>query len=199
MYLTDLNSLSVTNMFWQISNDGNLLPTPVQVPAVALGVAERADVIIDFAPFAGRTLYIENRLEQTNGQGPTGNVLAAGTGNLYLKIVVDGPTVADNSVNPATGPLFYSLPSTAAQPRVQHSFNFDRTRNGQWVINDQFFNCDTVRFTVQQNSVEQWELQGGFGWSHPVHNLFGERQTLIGAPELFGSSCTRRSFRSSHP
>src|SRR3989442_13944993 len=104
MYLTDLNNLSVTNMFWQISNDGNLLPTPVQVPAVALGVAERADVIIDFAPVAGRTLYIENRLEQRNGQGPTGNVLTAGTGNLYLKIVVDGPTVADNSVNPATGP-----------------------------------------------------------------------------------------------
>src|SRR5947199_7190704 len=199
MYLTDLGNPSITNMFWQISNDGNLLPTPVQVPAVALGVAERADVIIDFAPFAGRTLHIENRLEQTNGQGPSGNVLAAGTGNLYLKIVVDGPTVADNSVNPASGPLFYSLPSTSAQPRVRRSFNFDRTRNGQWVINDQFFNCDTVRFTVQQNSVEQWELDGGFGWSHPVHIHFEEFQILSGAPGLFGSSGSSRSFSSSNP
>src|SRR5437879_1358497 len=199
LYLTDLGNPSITNMFWQISNDGNLLPTPVQVPAVALGVAERADVIIDFTTFAGRTFHIENRLEQTNGQGPTGNVLAAGTGNLYLKIVVDGPTVADNSVNPASGPLFYSLPSTSAQPRVRRSFNFDRTRNGQWVINDQFFNCDTVRFTVQQNSVEQWELDGGFGWSHPVHIHFEEFQILSGAPGLFGSSGSSRSFSSSNP
>ena len=199
LYLTDLGNPTITNMFWQISNDGNLLPTPVQVPAVALGVAERADVIIDFTTFAGRTFHIENRLEQTNGQGPTGNVLAAGTGNLYFKIVVDGPTVADNSVNPASGPLFYSLPSTSAQPRVRRSFNFDRTRNGQWVINDQFFNCDTVRFTVQQNSVEQWELDGGFGWSHPVHIHFEEFQILSGAPGLFGSSGSSRSFSSSNP
>src|SRR5207244_1632688 len=135
MYLTDLGNPSITNMFWQISNDGDLLP----------------------------------------------------------------PTVADNSVNPATGPLFYSLPSTAAQPRVRRSFNFDRTRNGQWVINDQFFNCDTVRFTVQQNSVEQWELDGGFGWSHPVHIHFEEFQILSGAPGLFGSSGSSRSFSSSNP
>ena len=194
MYLTDLTNLAASNLFWQISNDGNLLPTPVQVPAVAIGVAERSDVIVDFAPFAGRTLYIENRLEQTNGQGPTGNVLAAGQGNLYLKIVVDGPTVADNSVNPATGPLFYSLPSTTPAPRVVRSFNFDRTRNGQWVINDKFFDCNTVRFTVQQNSVENWELQGGFGWSHPVHIHFEEFQILSGAPGLFGNGGT--SFRS---
>src|SRR3989442_4872330 len=104
MYLTDLNNLSVTNMFWQISNDGNLLPTPVSVPAVALGVAERADVIIDFAPFAGRTLYIQNRLEPRNGQGPTRHVLTARTGNLYLEIVVDGPTLGHNNVHPDTRP-----------------------------------------------------------------------------------------------
>jgi len=80
LYLTDLNNLSANNQFWQVSNDGNLLPTPIQVPAVALGVAERADVIVDFTALAGKTLYIENRLEQTNGRGPTGNVKAAGQG-----------------------------------------------------------------------------------------------------------------------
>src|SRR4029078_1213831 len=80
--------------FWQISNDGNLLPHPVQVPAVALGVAERADVIIDFAPYAGKTIYLENRLDQPNGKGgPTGSIVAAGQGFLMLKIVVDLPSV----------------------------------------------------------------------------------------------------------
>src|SRR5262245_446989 len=77
-FITDLTNLNAHNMFWQISNDGNLLPNPVNVESVRLGVAERADVIIDFTSLAGKTLYLENRLEQTDGRGPTGNVLAAG-------------------------------------------------------------------------------------------------------------------------
>ena len=81
IYLTDLATSSAPQPFWQISNDGNLLPHPVQVPAVALGVAERADVIVDFAAYAGKTIYLENRLIQPNGQGgPTGSVTAGGNG-----------------------------------------------------------------------------------------------------------------------
>ena len=199
VYVTDLNNLSANNQFWQISNDGNLLPHPVQVPAVIMGVAERADVIIDFAPFAGKTIYLENRLEQLNGRGPTGNVLAAGQGNLLLKIVVDLPPVADNSVDPATNPTFYALPSTNVTPRVRRSFKFDRTRNGQWVINDQFFDCDTVRFAITQNSVETWDLQGGFGWSHPIHIHFEEFQIRSGAAGLAGSGDSRFFYSSSNP
>jgi len=189
LYLTDLTNLNANNQFWQISNDGNLLPTPVLVPAVAMGVAERSDVIIDFSSFAGKTLYLENRLEQVNGRGPTGNILAAGQGNLVLQIVVDLPHVADQSVDPATAPSFYALPSTSAQPLVQREFDFNLTRDGQWVINDQFFDCNTVRFRITQNSVETWRLtNSGFGdppWTHPIHIHFEEFQFLQGAPGLY--------------
>jgi FtsP/CotA-like multicopper oxidase with cupredoxin domain len=199
IYVTDLNNLSANNQFWQISNDGNLLPSPVQVPAVELGVAERADVIIDFAPFAGRTIYLENRLEQNNGRGPTGNLLSAGQGNLLLQIVVDLPTVADNSVNPATGPHFYNLPDTTATPRVTRHFDFNVTRDGQWTINDRFMDCNTTRFTVQQNSVEKWVLtNNGFGdpkWTHPIHIHFEEFQILQGAPGLIGSGDSRYYYQ----
>ncbi len=192
IHLTDLNNLSVNNQLWQISNDGNLLPKPVQVPAVALGVGERADVIVDFSRFAGKTLYVENRLAQTNGRGPTGTLLAAGQGKLLLKIVVDLPQVADNSVDPATLPTFYALPSTSAQPRVQRYFDFDLTRNGEWTVNNQFFNGGSPRFTVAQNSVETWSLSNGRGgdpeWAHPIHVHFEEFQILSGAPGLYPDS-----------
>src|SRR5258708_7513624 len=69
-FLTDLNNLGATNPFWVIANDGNLLPVPVQVQSVRIGVAERVDIIIDFSQFAGKTIYLENRLNQLNGQGP---------------------------------------------------------------------------------------------------------------------------------
>jgi len=201
IYITDPNNLSANNQFWQISNDGNLLPTPVLVPAVQMGVAERADVIIDFSQFAGKTIYLENRLQQVNGRGPTGQVLAAGQGNLLLQIVVDLAAVADQSVDPATGPQFYALPSTNVQPLVTRNFAFDVTRDGQWVINNQFMDCNTIRFTITQNSVENWRLRNdnnGFpAWTHPVHIHFEEHQILQGAPGLAGSDGGTFTFSSS--
>ena len=178
-FLTDLNNLSAHNLFWQISNDGNLLPKPIQVESVRISVAERADVIVDFAPFAGRTIYLENRLKQDDGRGPTDHVIRpAGSGDRVLQIVVDGPNVADHSQDPATITKFYDLPSTNVTPRVRRTFKFENSGGG-WQINGHFFDCNDIRFNVQQNSVEQWTLiNDGGGWEHPIHIHFEEFQTL---------------------
>ncbi|MEO6434436.1 MAG: multicopper oxidase domain-containing protein, partial [Tepidisphaeraceae bacterium] len=137
---------------------------------------------------AGKTIYLENRLEQLNGRGPTGNIVSPGTGNLLLKIVVDQPAVADQSVDPATGPSYYALPNISAAPRVQRKFEFDQRYNGQWAINGNVFDGSRPRFTVQQNTIEQWEFRNGFNWAHPVHVHFEEFQVTAGNPGLYGNS-----------
>lgn len=178
IFLTDLNSLSAKLPFFQVANDGNLLPRPVSVASVRLGVAERADVIIDFSPFAGKSIYLENRLEQQDGRGPTGKLLPAGHGNLLLRIDVVLPAVADNSQDPATVVKYYDLPSTTATPRVTRTFRFERD-NGQWAINGRAMDCDTPRFRVKQNTVEKWILQNSSGgWQHPIHIHLEEFQIL---------------------
>jgi FtsP/CotA-like multicopper oxidase with cupredoxin domain len=192
-----------TNPFWLIGTDGNLIPTPVQVQSVRIGPAERVDVIIDFTNFAGQTLYLENRLNQINGQGPvavdsqlfaqnepvntectqvlgvtTPAIKGAGQGDLLLQFQVGTKKVKDGSVDPATGPKFYSLPTTTDTPRIVRTFKFDRL-NGQWSINGQFMDCNTFRFTVQQNSSEHWLLTNLTGdWTHPVHIHLEEHQIL---------------------
>jgi FtsP/CotA-like multicopper oxidase with cupredoxin domain len=209
-FLTDLNNLSQTNPYWLIASDGNLLPNPIQVPSVRIGPAERVEVIIDFRPFAGKTIYLENRLNQISGQGPAAvdsqvaaqnssttecslvlnssqpAILPAGAGNLLLQFRVSGAPVQDNSVDPATRPTFYQLPSTNVNPRLIRTFRFDRL-NGQWSINDKFMDCgigpsgfsETFRFAVQQNSSEQWVLTNLTGdWTHPVHIHLEEHQIL---------------------
>ncbi len=201
-FLTDLNNLSATNQYFLIGTDGNLLPHPVQVTSARIGPAERIEVIIDFRKFAGKTIYLENRLNQLNGQGPVpvdsqigsqGDVsaecssnfgttipaiLPAGQGNLLLQFRVSGSSVNDDSVDPATNPTFYQLPSTHAEPRIVRTFKFDRL-NGQWSINGQFMDCNTFRFAVQQNSVEQWLLTNLTGdWTHPVHIHLEEHRIL---------------------
>lgn len=164
-FLTDLNNLGAKNPYWLIGTDGNLIPHPIQVQSVRIGPAERVDVIIDFRPFAGKTIYLENRLLQLSGQGPAavdsqlfaqnsnntecalvlndptqGAIKAAGTGDLLLQFRVSGTAVQDNSVDPSTNPTFYQLPSTNVEPRIVRTFKFDRL-NGQWSINGQFMDC----------------------------------------------------------
>ena len=186
LFFTDTASLNQRIKFHQISTDGNLLDHPVEVESIRLGVAERADLVIDFSKYAGKTLYIENRLEQQDGRGPTGKVLAAGQGNLILKIVVDLAPIADNSVDPATITQFYGLPSKTATPRITRTFNFDRS-NGNWTINGRSMDpeCQEVRARVSKNSVEHWVVNNSSGgWQHPAHIHFEEFQFLSvnGAP-----------------
>jgi len=185
MFLLGPNN--TTKSFWQISTDGNLMERPVQVTSSRISVAERVDVIVDFTGQAGKTFYIENRLEQEDGRGPTGNVLNAGQGNKILKIVVDGPVVADNSIDPATIPAnppvyFYGFPNTTDAPRITRTFRFERG-NGQWQVNGQLVgDCDDpndIRFAIKRNSVEKWIFQNNSGgWQHPIHMHFEEFQTL---------------------
>ena len=82
-FLTNPANLSQKIPFWVISNDGNLLPRPIQVTSYRIGVAERTDIIVDFKKIADRfgnppVIRLENRLEQVNGRGPTGRILPAG-------------------------------------------------------------------------------------------------------------------------
>jgi FtsP/CotA-like multicopper oxidase with cupredoxin domain len=177
-----------TKPFWQLSTDGNFLEKPVQVNSCRIAVAQRVDVIVDFTGLQGKTFYLENRLEQQDGRGPTGKVLNAGQGDKVLKIVVDGPVVADNSINPATIPstqqvYFYGFPDTNTPIAVTRTFKFERN-NGQWAVNGQFAPSvcggpNETRFSVKRNTAEKWIIQNNSGgWQHPIHIHFEEFQTL---------------------
>jgi FtsP/CotA-like multicopper oxidase with cupredoxin domain len=183
-FLTDPNNLNAVNPFFVIANDGNLLPKPVKVASARIGVAERVDVIVDFRPFAGKSIFLENRLNQINGQGPVigqecngPEVFPAGQGTFLLRFDVDSTAVADNSLDPEDM-TFYDLPSIV-EPRITRTLKFDRL-NGQWSINGQFVgDLSTPRIRVGLNTVENWILSNVTGnWTHPVHIHFEEHQIL---------------------
>jgi len=201
LFLTDQGS-NTQIPFWQIANDGNLLPKPIGVNNAIIAVAQRMEVIIDFRQWAGKTLYFENRLEQVDGRGPTGNTLPPGAGNFIMQFKVKSAPVADNSLDPALGQMaFYPLPNATAAPRVSRSFRFER-QNGQWAINGRIMSsdCNEVRFTVQQNSVENWSLQNNSGsWMHPVHIHFEEYQILSQSLPMLATDVSRKDvFRLQH-
>jgi FtsP/CotA-like multicopper oxidase with cupredoxin domain len=181
LFLTDPLSPSTVIPFWVVADDGNLLPTPIQVTSFRIGVAERYDIIIDFNQVKNligshTKVRLENRLEQDDGQGPSCNIFAGGQGTYCVEFQI-GSAVADASVDPATHPVFYQLPSVIT-PRITRNFEFDRD-NGQWVINNKFANCNELRYTVTQNSAENWVFKNPRNdWQHPIHVHLEEHQIL---------------------
>ena len=181
-HLLNADSPSTVYPFYQISSDGNLLPKPERVSNVRLSVAERTDIIIDFTNLAGKTLYLENRLEQIDGRGPTKTVKAAGRGDRLMRFDVVLPPVADGSANPATpGTAYYPLPLYYPTEPVaaRRTFKFERG-NGAWQVNGKFMDCEgPPRFKVRGGSSERWVIQNNSGgWQHPIHTHLEEFQIL---------------------
>jgi FtsP/CotA-like multicopper oxidase with cupredoxin domain len=197
LFLTNPDNPTQSIPFWQIANDGNLLPRPIEITSTRLSNAERADVIVDFRKIWDRfgrpsRLWLENRLEQVNGRGPTGVILPPGNrANVQVEFRLVGPdNPPDGSFDPEPV-AFQKVPCSpddcvfapiclpplptdnAASPtdriRLTRVFRFERG-NGQWQINGQLMDCTRFRFTVQRNTAERWILRNNSGgWQHPIH------------------------------
>ena len=170
--------LSNGQPFVQISNDGNLLPQPLPRTSVRLGVAERADVVVDFSHLRiGDRVFLENRLEQTSGRGPTGKILPQSSATQLLRFDVDrNPSEPDPSRVP---PTLRPLPTIDMREVVAtRTWRFER-KNGAWAINGKFFNVNEVRATPRRGTAEVWVLQNNSGdWQHPIHIHFEEHRIL---------------------
>ena len=164
--------------FTYIANDGNLLPTPLTSQfKVRLGVAERADIVVNFAQFPrGTVLYLVNQLLQTSTRGPD-KVKAPGT--RVLKIIVDRDVPAGSDVSrvpPALRPL-PDIPTDFTGVPVRR-WEFARS-GGMWTVNGQLFNVSVPRATPTKGSAEIWELVNpDNGWQHPVHIHFEEGRII---------------------
>jgi len=173
----------VDQPFHQIGNDGNLLPAPVVTSKLRLGVAERGDLVIDFANYPlGSKLYIVNKLEHLDGRGPTGRILNPGT--QIMRIDVDRePAWPDRSRLPA---VLRELPAIdLKKARPERRWDFGRVNN-MWTVNDKLFDESKPAAVIKRGVEEIWELRGKGGWTHPVHIHFEEMRILSrgGKPPL---------------
>ena len=161
--------------FWQISNDGNLLPQPIKRTSINLTVAERVDIIVDFSQATGSEIYLMNILEHKDGTGPTGNILNPGTQLLKFNL---GEVVADGSLPADQITKLRDLPVMDTVINKERTWNFNR-QNGAWTVNGQLFNRNVVNARCKQGTAEIWNIEnGGGGWSHPIHLHYEEFRIL---------------------
>jgi FtsP/CotA-like multicopper oxidase with cupredoxin domain len=186
LFLT--NDLGQAFPMTQIATEGGLMRRPISIDNFTLAMAERVEVVIDFAdpmfnaiaassrPF----LYIENRLEQTEGRKPDGLV---SRGVQILQFRLEGPVVDDPSrlgkdpsdpTNPFAPNLllrpFDKISDSELQQATRRSYEFDRSHGG-WTINGELAGkLETAVATPRLEQGEIWHLENSSGgWWHPIH------------------------------
>ncbi|MEY3026148.1 MAG: hypothetical protein RLZZ238_1045 [Planctomycetota bacterium] len=163
--------------FQYIASDGNMIPAPMTLQNIPLGVAERADIIVDFSQLPASTteLYLVNRAEQKDGRGPTGQTLPWGESPKLLKFIIRPETgVPDPSRVPEALRALPAMDLPVAQVRNWH---FDRS-NGMWTVNGKLFDENRCDAECKIGTAEIWNLSTSGGWAHPVHNHCEEPRVL---------------------
>jgi len=132
--------------FIVIGNDGGLLPSPVTVSQIELGMGERLDLLVDFRALGG-------------GQSVRLRCLAA-KWDLVQFVVTGVPGVAYSP--PAALSTIESLIGPSQPTRT---FTFD----GMSRINGQQYDMNRIDFQVPFGVTERWRFKTGGNAPHPVH------------------------------
>ena len=170
---------------WQIGTDGGLLNNPVaiaQPQRLLIAPGERADVIIDFSAYAGKTLTMVN---DAKAPFPNGTPADPATVGQILQFRV-APTVTggpDVSLNPATAgvavrptPLVPLVNFATATPAVPVDATRQLTLNEvmgmggplEVLVNNSKWAAATTELP-QEGNTEVWKIVNLTADAHPIH------------------------------
>jgi FtsP/CotA-like multicopper oxidase with cupredoxin domain len=195
-----------------IATDGNLLEHPLPVDAganagnsnsttapivpgaIRVSVAERYDVIIDFAEFpAGSKLYLkENRTMFVNpGNVSTGLPPGLNIGNVLLRFDVVN---REPWFPPDTPPIPSTLTTYPTLPATDNNWEWQFVRDPAGTVprlfrikrpfdtgNGCVFDPEHSAHCILRGTTEEWLINnnvGGSAWVHPVHIHFEEFRIL---------------------
>jgi FtsP/CotA-like multicopper oxidase with cupredoxin domain len=152
---------------------------PVNRTEIPVGIAERVGVVIDFAPFAGRTLILQNN-DGGGGFGGSsqcvpGNCSAA-TGEVMQFRVGTTVTQQENiNVNNITRPI--PVPSDFTPVAKARTVKFSRV-GAFWTLqilfdgrfgDDRIMDCARTDVDPVVDTNEEWTITNTGNWTHSIH------------------------------
>ncbi|OQO12394.1 hypothetical protein B0A48_03036 [Cryoendolithus antarcticus] len=164
LYFEASGKLGTRITFNVVASDAGLLLKPVASTQLDISMAERWEVVFDFAGLQGQNVTL-----RSNANIPS--VTPYLHTDKVMRFVV-GSTVTDSSNNDALPAKLRDVPFPPNKNGLDHAFEFQRT-NGEWKINGVSW-ADGPEARVlakpQRGNVERWELKNGAGgWTHPIH------------------------------
>jgi FtsP/CotA-like multicopper oxidase with cupredoxin domain len=168
------------------AKNSNSTTTPIVPGGLRVSVAERYDVIIDFAQFkAGQNVYLkENRTMFVGNPSPVTLPPGLNIGNVLLQFRVVNTEAwfpADTPPIPSTLCTYPDLPATDNTWEWQFVL-----AGGRFRVKRPFdtvgcvFDPDHSAHCILRGTTEEWLLNNNIasGWTHPVHIHFEEGRTL---------------------
>jgi spore coat protein A len=172
-------SLDTGDSMSVIATDAGLVPAPQKVTSFRHGVAERYEVVIDFAKYApGKRIVLRNTSPKNNINYVNVDKVMA------FQVVGDSFPTTNNSVPSVLNPEHPAMQADESDSVANRRFDFVRA-NGNWTINGKTWD-DVVRsgFTSvlaapKIGDTEVWELRNlSGGWHHPAHIHFIDFRVL---------------------
>ncbi|HEX2838276.1 MAG TPA: DNRLRE domain-containing protein [Phycisphaerales bacterium] len=162
-------ALSDGATFWQIGTDLGLMPAPVALTQLTLTPGERADIVVDFAPYApGTEVTLTNSAPAPFPNGPAGSEIPN-----IMKFIV-GATAGDTDPLPVTLAPYQPIPDTDAvidRPLVLRrgpvSSSCPSHMTGMWMINDLMWHDITEMPRIGTTEIWSWINRSGI--THPMH------------------------------
>ncbi|MGH2819169.1 MAG: multicopper oxidase family protein, partial [Actinomycetota bacterium] len=159
-------SLSTGEPFEVIATDGGLMPRPQRVTKMRVGMAERYEIVIDFAGYRpGQRVVLRNVHLKNNTPEPN-------TDKVMAFDIVDREANPHNNRVPARLTRHNEVMDlteadvTRRQPRRMELVR----QGGEWTINGRTWRDRECFADVQYDAVEVWELVNkSGGWFHPLH------------------------------
>ncbi len=167
--------LSSGQQFFQIGTDGGFLNAPVAVNQLTMSPAERADVILDFAPFAGQTITLRNTAKSPFPAGAVPNPNTTGQimqfrVTLPLSAIPDPPLPAN--LRPVYGPIQPLVPNAPSRQLIlfEGTDEFGRLKPLLGTVAAGALEWDDdITENPAVNSNEVWEIHNTTPDTHPIH------------------------------
>ena len=171
-----------------IGTDAGLMPKPQVISSFRHGMAERYEVVIDFAK------YPDNTLLTLKNVSPDNNIDYATTNQLMrFRVRGDATSTANNTIPsdadwkakvPAAECMTWTDAGLKAQATREREFKFVRS-NSMWTINGETWenviesDYKHVMANPGEGDIEIWKLTNtSGGWFHPVHIHLVDFQVL---------------------
>lgn len=160
--------LSTGQPFYQIGTDDGLLEAPVITDEIVLGISERADVIIDFSAYWGKTIQLMN---DAPSPFPYGEPVDMETTGQIMQFRVTLPLSSnDTSVIPHRMYPITRLPESLAVKTRNLTLDEATDQFGRLILlldNQRWF--DPITEKPRLGSVEIWSLINLTSDTHPMH------------------------------
>ncbi|SFS61279.1 multicopper oxidase family protein [Marininema halotolerans] len=154
--------------FIQIGTDGGLLKKPVKVEQLILGPAERADVILDFSQFKGKSITLTNN---ANSPFPDGDPVNNNTSVIMQFRVTLPLSRKDKSEIPNQLSKFkFFKESEAVRIRdITLDETLDQFGRLLLLLNNTPFDKKPITETPELNTIEIWRFINLTEDTHPMH------------------------------